>query len=118
MRYRLYRSPLVLFGLGPLYEFVLRHRYPISLSRSWRREWVSVLWTNLAILAVVATMWKTIGIQAFLAIQLPITLLGGTAGVWLFYIQHQFEDAYWEKDDAWGFHAAGLEDLHQRLRGP
>jgi omega-6 fatty acid desaturase (delta-12 desaturase) len=109
LRYRLYRSPLVLFGLGPVYEFILRHRFPVPLSRSWRREWASVFWTNLAILAVVAMMWKTIGIQAFLAVQLPITLLAGSAGVWLFYIQHQFEDTYWEKDDAWDFHEAGLE---------
>jgi len=108
-RYRLYRNPLILFVLGPLWEFVLRHRFPLGTPRSWRREWASVLWTNLAILAVVVTMWKTIGIPAFLAVQLPLTLLAGTAGVWLFYIQHQFEDTYWEHDDAWSFHAAGLE---------
>ncbi len=108
-RYRLYRHPLVLFGLGPIYEFILRHRFPWTLPPSWKREWASVFWTNVAILAVVAMMWMTIGIQAFLAVQLPITLLAGTTGVWLFYIQHQFEDTYWEKDDAWGFHAAGLE---------
>ena len=109
LRYRLYRTPLILFGLGPVYEFILRQRFPFSLPRSWRREWASVFWTNLAILTVVAMMWKAIGIQAFLAVQLPITLLAGSSGVWLFYIQHQFEDTYWEKDDAWSFHAAGLE---------
>ena len=108
-RYRLYRNPLVLFGVGPVYEFILRHRFPITVPRSWRREWASVFWTNLAILAIVSMMWKTIGIKAFLAVQLPITLLAGTAGVWLFYIQHQFEDTHWEKDDAWSFHVAGLE---------
>jgi omega-6 fatty acid desaturase (delta-12 desaturase) len=109
LRYRLYRNPVVLFGIGPGFEFILRHRFPASLPRSWRREWASVIWTNVAIVALVAMMWKTIGIQTFLAVQLPITLLAGTAGVWLFYIQHQFEDTYWERDDAWSFHAAGLE---------
>ncbi len=109
LRYRLYRSPLVLFGIGPVFEFILRHRFPITVPRSWRREWASVLWTNLAILAIVTTMWQTIGMKTFLAVQLPITLLAGTAGVWLFYIQHQFEHTHWEKDDAWNFHVAGLE---------
>ncbi|MCK5375916.1 MAG: fatty acid desaturase [Acidobacteria bacterium] len=107
--YRIYRNPLILFGVGPVYEFILRQRFPFHLPWSWRREWASVLWTNLAILAVVATMWMTIGIQAFLAVQLPITLVAGTAGIWLFYVQHQFEDTYWERDDSWNFHAAGLE---------
>jgi len=109
LRYRIYRNPLVLFGIGPIYEFVLRHRFPTSLPWSWRREWASVAWTNLAVLVVVAIMWKTIGIRAFLAVQIPITLLGGTAGVWLFYIQHQFVETYWERDDAWDYHAAGLQ---------
>jgi omega-6 fatty acid desaturase (delta-12 desaturase) len=109
LRYRLYRNPLILFGLGPFYEFILRQRFPLGLPRSWRREWASILWTNLALLAVVAMMWKTVGIQAFLAVQLPISLLAGSSGVWLFYIQHQFEDTYWEKDDAWSFHAAGIK---------
>jgi len=109
LRYRLYRNPLILFGVGPVFEFILRHRFPVPTPRSWRKEWASVLWTNLALLVVVAVMWKTIGIKAFLAVQLPITLVAGTVGVWLFYIQHQFEDTYWEKDDPWNYHAAGLE---------
>jgi omega-6 fatty acid desaturase (delta-12 desaturase) len=108
LRYRLYRNPLILFGVGPVFEFILRHRFPV-LPLSWRKEWASVWWTNLALLVVVAVMWKTIGIKAFLAVQLPITMVAGTAGVWLFYIQHQFEDTYWEKDDTWDFHTAGLE---------
>jgi len=109
LRYRFYRNPLILFCLGPFYEFILRHRFPSSIPWSWRREWASVLWTNLAILAVATVMWKTIGIQAFLAVHLPIVLLAGTAGVWLFYIQHQFEDTYWEKNDAWNYNEAGLK---------
>ncbi len=108
-RYRLYRSPLALFGIGPGFEFILRHRFPATTPRSWRREWTSVFWTNLAIVVVIATMWKTIGIQAFVAVQLPITLIGGVIGIWMFYIQHQFEDTYWEKDEPWSFYAAGLE---------
>lgn len=106
--YRVYRNPLVLFGIGPAYQFILKHRLPLDLPRSWKREWASVLWTNLAIAAVVGLMWKTVGIVAFVKVQLPITLIGGVAGVWLFYIQHQFEETYWEKQESWDFHAAGL----------
>lgn len=109
LRYRVYRQPLIMFVVGPVYEFILRLRLPLGTPWSWRREWASVLWTNLALAAVVAAMWATIGIRAFLAIQLPISLIAGIAGVWLFYIQHQFADTYWERDDAWDFHAAGLE---------
>ena len=107
--YRVYRNPLILLVVGPVYEFMLRQRFPSNALRSWTREWAGILWTNLAILAIVAVMWKTIGIQAFLAVHLPVALLGGAAGVWLFYVQHQFEGTYWAKDDVWNFHAAGLE---------
>ena len=107
--YRVYRSPFVLFGIGPAYQFILKHRLPLDLPRSWKKEWASVLWTNLAIVVVVGVMWKTIGILTFLKVQLPITLLGGVAGMWLFYIQHQFVDTYWEKQETWNYHAAGLQ---------
>lgn len=109
LRYRIYREPLILFFVGPVWEFMLRLRLPLGTPWSWKREWASVLWTNLALAAVIAVMWTTIGLKAFLAVQLPITLLAGSAGVWLFYIQHQFVDTYWERDDCWNYHTAGLE---------
>jgi omega-6 fatty acid desaturase (delta-12 desaturase) len=108
LRYRLYRNPLFLFGIGPVYLFVLRHRFPPNLPRTWRRGWASVFMTNLVILVVIVGMWRAVGFQAFLMVQLPITVIAATAGVWLFYIQHQFEDTYWEKSDTWSFYAAGL----------
>jgi omega-6 fatty acid desaturase (delta-12 desaturase) len=107
--YRLYRSPLVLFGLGPAYLFLIRHRFPTDLPRSWKREWQSVLMTNLGIAGlVVFTSW-TIGVSAFLKVQLPITLLAGTLGVWLFYIQHQFEDTYWRRQPSWDYREASVK---------
>lgn len=107
--YRLVRNPLVLFGLGPVFEFLLKPRLPLNLPRSWRREWASVLWTNLALFLITIALWFTIGIRAFLLIQAPVFLIAGALGVWLFYVQHQFEDAYWESGDNWSFHAAALQ---------
>jgi len=107
--YRLYRNSLVLFFIGPAYQFILKNRFPFDTPREWKREWRSVMLTNLALAGVVAVAWATIGIGSFIAVQLPITLIAGTVGIWLFYIQHQFEDTYWESGDGWSFHSAGLE---------
>ena len=107
--YRLYRHPLILFGAGPAYLFIFKHRLPADLPLSWKREWRSVLWTNLAIVGVFALAWQTIGIVTFLKVQLPVTLLAGTAGVWLFYIQHQFEDTYWRRQPEWSYHNASIK---------
>jgi omega-6 fatty acid desaturase (delta-12 desaturase) len=108
LMYRLYRHPLVLFGLGPAYLFIFKHRFPADIPWTWKREWRSVLWTNLAIVGVLALASQTIGITTFLKVQLPITLLAGSAGVWLFYIQHQFEETYWRNQPEWDYHEASL----------
>ncbi|MBI3871571.1 MAG: fatty acid desaturase, partial [candidate division Zixibacteria bacterium] len=107
--YRLYRNPIVLFGLGPAYLFILKHRLPADLPRSWKREWRSVMWTNLGIAAVIVLMSWTVGVKTFFMIQTPITLLAGSMGVWLFYIQHQFEETYWRPQQSWDYHEAGLQ---------
>ena len=107
--YRLYRHPAVLLLIGPLYQFVIKHRLPLDLPWSWKREWTSVLLTNLALFALVGIAWSTIGLKTFLLVQLPITLMAGTIGVFLFYVQHQFEDTYWREHPEWDFHAAGLQ---------
>src|ERR1700734_1236101 len=106
--YRLYRNPIVMFGVGPMYLFVLQHRLPVGLMRSGWYFWLSTMATNLAIAVLAATMIWLVGLGAFLLVQVPITLLAGSIGVWLFYIQHQFEDTFWARGDGWNFHDAAL----------
>ncbi len=107
--YRLYRSMFVLLVLGPLYQFLIKHRLPWDAPREWKREWASVLWTNVALALVVAALGLTIGIGSFLAVHLLVLVVSGALGVWLFYVQHQFEDTYWELHPEWQFHRAGIE---------
>ena len=106
--YRLYRHPLVMFGLGPAYLFLLRHRLPIGLMRSGWQPWVSAFTTNLAIAAFVLAVVSLVGLGTFLIVHLPIMILAASMGVWLFYVQHQFEDTFWERDEAWTFHQGAL----------
>jgi omega-6 fatty acid desaturase (delta-12 desaturase) len=109
LRYRLYRHPIVMFGIGPAYLFILQHRLPVGLMRGagWQ-PWISTVGTNLAIAAAVAIMMWFVGVGPFLLIHLPITLLGASAGVWLFYVQHQFEDTFWAEARSWNRHEAAL----------
>jgi omega-6 fatty acid desaturase (delta-12 desaturase) len=106
--YRIYRNPIVMFGFGSVYLFVLKYRLPIGLMRSGWRPWASAMTTNLAIAATVATVIWLVGPWSFLAIQMPIVLIAGTIGVWLFYVQHQFEETSWEADPAWSFQETAL----------
>lgn len=106
--YRLYRHPIVMFGIGPAYLFLLRHRLPMGLMRSGWRPWVSAMATNAAIAILVAVAIWLVGIGPFLLVHLPITLLAAAIGVWLFYVQHQFEDTFWDHDGDWSFHEAAL----------
>ncbi len=106
--YRLYRHPIVMFGVGPAYLFILRHRLPVGLMRNRWNFCPSTMATNLAIAALATTMIWLVGVGPFLLVQVPITLLAGSIGVWLFYVQHQFEDTYWAYDSGWNFHAAAL----------
>jgi len=108
LRYRLYRHPLVMFGVGPAYLFFLQHRLPVGLMREGWRPWLSAMATNVAIGLVAATLIWLIGIKAFLLVHLPIMLLAGSAGVWLFYVQHQFEHTTWTKGGDWNPHDAAL----------
>jgi len=105
--YRLYRNPLVMFILGPMFVFLVVHRFPSRNSK--KRERTSVYWTNLAILAYIVPLVALIGFERYILIQLPIALLTGTAGVWMFYVQHQFEGTYWEKHVQWDYVTAALK---------
>lgn len=109
LAYRLYRHPIVLLGIGPAYVILLKHRFPFDLPfKKWGREWGSVMLTNAAIAVAVLLMAWTVGIERFLLVQLPITLIAASVGIWVFYVQHQFEDAYWQADGTWSYEAAGL----------
>jgi omega-6 fatty acid desaturase (delta-12 desaturase) len=108
LRYRAYRHPLVMVGIGPAYMFILQHRLPVGLMRDGWQPWVSTMATNLAIALIVAALVRLVGIEAFLLVHLPITLLATSIGGWLFYVQHQFEHTTWEDAGAWRFHQAAL----------
>jgi omega-6 fatty acid desaturase (delta-12 desaturase) len=119
--YRIYRHPVIMFGIGPAYQFLLRHRLPLGLMRNGWGPWVSVLATNFGILLVAGLMMAWVGIGPFLWVQVPITILAASIGVWLFYVQHQFEGAIWERGDSWSFHRTALHgsshyDLPRVLR--
>jgi len=106
--YRLFRHPIVMFGVGPAYLFILHHRLPMGMLRNGWQPWLSTMATNGAIALLAGTVIWQIGIGPFLRMTLPIALLAMSAGVWLFYIQHQFADTYWRRQERWDFHDAAL----------
>ncbi len=108
LRYRLYRHPLVLFGLGPIYLFMLSNRVPVGFMRAGWMPWLSTMGTNAAIVLLVTVMISMVGLGTFLVVHLPIAVLAGAIGVWLFYVQHQFENTRWAHDDEWTFHETAL----------
>ena len=107
--YRLYRHPVVLFVLGPSYLFILQNRLPIGLMRSGWRFWVSAMGTNAFIAMSVGLILWLGGLMPLLLIYIPTSVIGATVGVWLFYVQHQFEATHWEKGEDWQIHDAALE---------
>jgi omega-6 fatty acid desaturase (delta-12 desaturase) len=108
LKYRLYRHPAVMFGVGPAYLFILRHRLPIGLIRGGWTPWLSTMATNAAAGTIVAVLIWLIGVGPFLLVHLPIMLLAATMGVWLFYVQHQFEQTLWADNESWDLHEAAL----------
>jgi omega-6 fatty acid desaturase (delta-12 desaturase) len=108
LRYRLYRHPFIMFGIGPAYLFLLQHRLPVGMMRNGWQPWLSTMATNFAIALIAAILIWFIGVKAFLLVHLPIMLLASSIGVWLFYVQHQFEQTTWESDEDWKLHDAAL----------
>ncbi|MGH6771706.1 MAG: fatty acid desaturase [Xanthobacteraceae bacterium] len=117
--YRLYRHPIVMFGIGPAYLFILQQRLPVGMMRGGWQPWLSTMATNSAIGLVVATLIWFVGIGPFLLVHLPITLIAGSVGVWLFYVQHQFDPTFWARGKEWTFHEAALYgSSYYHLPGP
>ncbi|AIC93265.1 MULTISPECIES: fatty acid desaturase [Shouchella] len=107
LKYRLYRNPLILFGLGPLYLFLIENR--INCKGAKRKERYNTYVTNICIVLIYVGMSMLVGWEAFLLVQLPIMYVSGAAGIWLFYVQHQFEDSYFENDHEWDFVKAAVD---------
>jgi len=105
--YRAYRNPFVLLGVAPLYVFLLKQRFPRRGSTARAR--MSVHLTNLALASIFAVLFATAGVKATLLIELPLLAAAGAAGVWLFYVQHQFEGVYWARRDSRDFVAAAMQ---------
>ena len=121
LRYRVYRHPLILFGLGPSLLFFVQNRLPFGLMRAGAEPWISTMATNAGIALLSAVAIWSIGLGPFLLIYVPVGVVAGSIGVWLFYVQHQFEETLWAKGEDWNAQEAALHgsshyDLPAMLR--
>ncbi len=105
--YRLYRNPVVMFGLGPFFMLLISNRFAARTDKKSVKN--SIRLTNLALLIWILALSWLIGFKTFLMIQLPIIFVGGLIGIWLFYVQHQFEETYWSKSEQWDVIQAALK---------
>lgn len=105
--YRFYRHPLVMFLLGPLFMFLIMHRFPGPVATAKDRQ--NLYLTNAVLAGILVLAHFTIGLKAYILIQLPVIWLAGIAGIWLFYLQHQFDGVYWRRHAAWDFESAALQ---------
>jgi len=106
--YRIYRNPFLLFFITAPIHFAILQRFPQTTPATWRAERRSVHWTNLAVAILFTTLVLLVGWKRLLLLQLPITIITSAAGMWLFFVQHQFEKAYWARQEEWSYHAASL----------
>ncbi len=121
LTYRIYRNPLFLFGFVPAYLFLIMNRLPLGFMRGGWQMWVSSMGTNVALLAIFGVIYAIGGWAPILLVFLPSVILAAAAGVWLFYIQHQFEETHWDRDHQWQLHESALHgssfyDLPDLLR--
>lgn len=105
--YRIYRNPILMFGLGPIFIFLLKNRF--NRRDAGLKERMNLYLTNILIVSVIGLVCLAIGWKAFLLVQGPIFLISGSAGIWLFYVQHTFEDSYFEEDENWEYIKAAVE---------
>jgi acyl-lipid omega-6 desaturase (Delta-12 desaturase) len=105
--YRFYRNPLVMFGLGPIFQFLLKNRFNRKGAR--KKEVLNTYLTNVILVALIGLLCWALGWQTFLFIQGSIFMISGAAGIWLFYVQHTFEDSYFEEDKDWEYVKAAVE---------
>ncbi|QYF84078.1 fatty acid desaturase [Brevibacterium sp. PAMC21349] len=105
--YRFYRNPLVMFGLGPIYVFLLKNRFNRKGAR--KKEKNNTYLTNVLIVVLAALLCLAVGWQSFLLVQGSIFMISGSIGIWLFYVQHTFEDSYFEENEEWEYVLAAVE---------
>ena len=108
LRYRLYRHPITLFLIGPLYIFVIQNRLPIGLMRAGRQYWTSAMGTNAMLAAILGAVVWFGGWEMLVLVVLPTVLVAASVGVWLFFVQHQFEETHWDRGGDWQLHDAAL----------
>jgi omega-6 fatty acid desaturase (delta-12 desaturase) len=108
-KYRVYRSAPVLFIVGPAYHFVINHRIPVIVPPDWKQERLSILLTDVVLASILALASWTVGLWPFLKVQMPVSLIAASAGVWFFYVQHQFEGTYWRRDQGWDLAETSLK---------
>lgn len=118
LAYRLYRHPLVMFGIGPAWLFLFKQRLPFGMMRDGRLPWLSTMGTNAAIAALFLGLLWLIGPATLLMVHLPIVLIAGLVGVWLFYVQHQFEQTHWSRPPEWKFEQAALHGASHYVLPP
>ena len=106
--YRRYRSMPVLLGLGPTYQLLIKHRLPVGLPLTWRKEWASVMLNDLMLVIAIGACVSLLGLRTLLLVQVPVVTIAGALGIWLFYVQHTFPGAYWSRRKSWSYSQAAI----------
>ncbi len=105
--YSIYRNPVIMFLIGPTYLFVIHERLPVGLKT--KKDWFSYIFTNVMLALIIYLVTITVGLKYYLLIQLPIIFVASSLGVWMFFVQHQYDEVYWEKKDKWDVIDAALK---------
>lgn len=108
LKYRMYRHPVVMFGIGPAYVFFLHNRLPVGAMKNGVKPWASTLLTNLGVAIIYGLLIWAVGWKIFVMIQIPTVLVAASIGVWMFYVQHQFDETHWSRTGEWDRENAAL----------